>query len=164
MSIFPATKLGTSEIIELPGMAKMHGSDMMREEHWDWKGIDKVLPQAAWLLKTQEGEAASILRIFLRMLKSERRVLRAVGIGGVWTRPDLRGQGYGTILLDKAMDKIRAEQPSGDVVILYTERYTGFYAHLGFVPIEDGLYATPIHSDLLIAEKREWKVNPEGHF
>lgn len=153
-----------TEIIELPGSALLYGSNMMREPHWEWRGTDKMLPQAAWLLKIRTtGEDAAILRIFFRMLKTETRTFRAVGIGGVWTRPDLRGRGYGTELLAAALDKIRAEQPSADVVILHTACYTGFYSHLGFHKVAEGLYAVSIHGDVTLGDG-PWCVEPEGHF
>lgn len=155
-----------SDIQELPGDALMYGQTKMREDHWEWPGNNpKLLPQQSWLIRTDEiGEDASILRIFFRMLQSPKRTLRAVGIGGVWTQPDLRRQGYGTILMDKAMAKLRDEQPSADMAILFTENFTGFYAHLGFGEIAPGLYASSIHGDLRIELGVEWKVNPEGHF
>lgn len=158
--------ISASDIQELPGDALMYGQNKMREEHWEWHSNNpKLLPQQAWLIRTDEiGEDASILRIFFRMLESKKRTLRAVGIGGVWTRPDLRGQGYGKLLMQKTMAKLRDEQHSADVAILFAQESAWLYVNAGFGEIAPGLYAKSIHEDLRIELGPEWKVNPEGHF
>lgn len=149
----------SSKIVELPGDALMWGPTMMREDHWKWPTNSPVV---AFGIKTEEGESAAIVRMFLRLFKSETRSLRAVGIGGIWTRPDLRGQGYATELLAQVMEKTRTDQPHADLVVMYAEPRTLYTTH-GFSKVAEGVLGVSLHGDMTILDA-EWRVMPEGHF
>lgn len=150
-----------TEIVQLPGTALMYGPSKMREDHWDWSGINP--PVTSFLLKTEDGEDAAILRIFLRLLRSETRGFRVAGIGGVWTRPDLRKQGWASELLLKTLQKIRVEQPTADLAVLHSKPRLLYEQH-GFFEIADGLLAVPVHGDVTISRDREWYIEPKGRF
>ena len=150
-----------SEIEEIPGTALRE----MSEPGWSWDTLQlKQRPQFAWLIRDERGESVSILRIFYRMLVCKQRQLRAVGIGGVWTWPARRGQGYAYVLLNKAMPKLIEFAPSADIVVLYASKERSLYSRLGFSEISEGLYGKAIHPFESFCEDLDWKLNPEGHF
>lgn len=157
----------TTAIEELPGMELRE----MAEPDWflTWQNlIEPKQPQMTYVVRdTERNEITSCLRIFWRMIQSEKRRLRAVGIGGVWTWPTRRGQGYATVLLEKTLKKLQDEALSADVVILHAPQARGLYSHLGFLEIGNGLYGTTLHpwEDMLHhAQPYVWSVLPEGHF
>jgi GNAT superfamily N-acetyltransferase len=153
------TEVLKSPIIEVAGTAFLHGANAMREPHWRWNWP----AQRAHLLKTPGGENASILRLFVRVLARPERKFRAVGIGGVWTRPDLRRQGYATMLLRESIVKIAVDQPSCDVLVLYSEPRR-LYLNEGFFEILPGLQARPLHHDVTLLPNPAWSLEPEGRF
>ena len=64
---------------------------------------------------------------------------------GVWTRPDLRGRGIGTVALAAVVDAVRADHVGPDgVVSLYANDFNapalGLYRSLGFT--RHGTFAT----------------------
>lgn len=149
----------TSTLQSLPGDALLYGPGMMREERWKWtRPADRTL-----LLCSKLGSNASLLRIFFRMLWSEARELRAIGIGGVFTLPMLRGQGFATQLLMEALTLLRKEYPSADVVMLHSAPRT-LYTDRGFYEIATWLLAQPLHGDMTVLPHGVWQVEPEGHF
>ena len=158
----------TTELEELSGMAL----ESMVEPGWItmWGNKPKLeQPQITYTIRDEErNETVSCLRIFWRMLETDKRRLRVVGIGGVWTWPARRGQGYATVLLDKVLDKLRETAKSADVVILCASQTRGLYSHLGFLEVGEGLYGVTLHEweDCLHQDKNPyvWKVVPEGHF
>lgn len=148
-----------TRLVELPGTALMYGPQMMREQRWSWTPP----PFGAYVLKTPEGEDAAILRLFARMLSWDKRALRAVGIGGVWTRPDLRGQGYAANLLKQVVDRLREAQSAVDVVILHSKPRT-LYTLLGFEELIPGLMVNVLHGDITLGAHLLWSVQPEEWF
>ena len=84
---------------------------------------------------------------YLRTIEFERRRLRAVGFGAVFTAPELRGRGYATTLLAMLMDEARAG--GVDVAYLFSDIQPAFYAPLGFKECPSHLFTTP--SDSLCA-------------
>ena len=148
-------------ITVLPGDALIYGPGTMREPHWKWS----IKPSASYILKVEDasdGAPQAILRVFIRLLKSDMRTFRAVGIGGVWTRPESRGKGYATALLKATMFKLREEQPSADLVIMHSSPRS-LYNRFGFMEIADDLLANALHGDIHIAPGN-WRVEPEEHF
>ena len=157
----------TTEIEELPGMALPE----MTEEGWrrTWNiQIDKNRPQGVYVIRdTERNETVACLRIFWRLIQSEKRRLRAVGIGGIFTWSARRGQGYATVLLEKTLSKLRDEALSADVAILHAPEARGLYSSRGFIELSKGLYGTTLHpwEDCLHPDNPYvWKVLPEGTF
>ena len=62
---------------------------------------------------------------------SARERLRAIGIGAVFTPPELRGRGYASAMLAMELDRSRAE--GVDLAFLFSDIRPEFYAELGFV-------------------------------
>jgi len=61
------------------------------------------------------------------------RTLRAVGIGAVFTPPELRGRGYASAMIGALLD---AERAAGtDVAYLFSDIHPLFYERLGFVTL-----------------------------
>lgn len=149
----------TSKIIELPGDALLFGPTKMKEDHWKWPTNPPVV---AFGIKTEDGESAAIVRMFLRRFECKTRSLRAVGIGGIWTRPDLRGKGYATELLAQVMKKARTQQPHADLVVMYAE-LRKLYTNFGFREVADGVLGVSLHGDVTILDA-DWSIMPEGHF
>ena len=168
----------TTRLDELPGSFAMQGPSKMREDHWEWKGHANVQAQVSFILVVGE-EKVAIVRIFYRFLEAVgdyKRSFRAMGIGGVWVRPELRGKGYGTEIMNKVMAKAQVDQGSADVAVLWS-RDGRLYETLGFEPVSDAktvvamdetdpgvLYAKPIHGDIVLRAASDWNVMPKGHF
>ncbi|HEV3152805.1 MAG TPA: GNAT family N-acetyltransferase [Candidatus Baltobacteraceae bacterium] len=57
----------------------------------------------------------------------------AVGIGAVFTPPELRGRGYASAMLGLALDNERAA--GADVAVLFSDIHPQFYRNLGFVEL-----------------------------
>ena len=163
----------TTRLDELPGSFAMMGPSMMREEHWAWKGHANVQAQVSFVLVDEEEGKVAIVRIFYRFLEAVgdyKRSFRAMGIGGVWVRPELRGKGYGTEIMNKVMAKAQVDQGSADVAVLWS-RDGRLYEKVGFEAVSEEdeteyglLYAKPIHGDVLLRNASDWNVKPEGHF
>jgi GNAT superfamily N-acetyltransferase len=63
---------------------------------------------------------------------------QAYGLGGVFTRPDYRGRGYGRQLVEAATAYIR--QSEADVAMLWCEpSLKGFYTRLGWSALEQAI-------------------------
>src|SRR5579872_667083 len=79
------------------------------------------------------GEVVSSCKRYERELRCGDRMLRAIGIGAVFTREDCRGRGLATTLIAALLD---AERDAGtDVVFLFSDIRPHFYEELGFVTL-----------------------------
>ncbi|HTU70704.1 MAG TPA: GNAT family N-acetyltransferase [Candidatus Baltobacteraceae bacterium] len=65
-----------------------------------------------------------------RTLRNGSERLRALGVGAVFTPPDLRGRGYASAMLAMELDRSRAE--GFDLAFLFSDIRPQFYAELGF--------------------------------
>ena len=63
----------------------------------------------------------------------EGRPIRGIGIGAVFTPPDLRGRGYGRAIVSAMVDA--AARDGAGLAILFSEIGTSYYEALGFVPV-----------------------------
>ncbi|MHB8178103.1 MAG: GNAT family N-acetyltransferase [Vulcanimicrobiaceae bacterium] len=64
-----------------------------------------------------------------RTIHHERRRLKAMGIGAVFTVPEYRGRGYGRTMLATALD--RAGEDGYDLAYLFSDIHPAFYAAIG---------------------------------
>ncbi|MGH7329793.1 MAG: GNAT family N-acetyltransferase, partial [Polyangiaceae bacterium] len=79
------------------------------------------------------GEIVSSCKRYEREVRCGERMLRAVGIGAVFTREDCRGRGLATTLLAALLD---AEREAGsDVAFLFSDIRPHFYEELGFASL-----------------------------
>jgi len=60
--------------------------------------------------------------------------IRVLGIGAVFTQPPHRGRGHARALLERLLD--RASADGCDLALLFSEIDPGYYARLGFAPLE----------------------------
>lgn len=151
------TSISDSLVIR-KGDVLMYGPGMMREERWKWTSP----PQNTLVLRTKDDNAACVLRTFLRMLVSDTRVFRAIGIGGVYTKPECRGQGCATQLLGEAIEWMRMTYQSADVVVMYS-RPRELYTRFGFKVLDGALLGRALHDDVLIGQG-SWHTQPEDFF
>ncbi len=83
------------------------------------------------------GELVASIKRYERELRCETSVLRAVGIGAVFTPDALRGRGYASALLGAFLD---AERAAGtDIAYLFSDIHPVFYERLGFVQLPSRL-------------------------
>ncbi len=155
------------ELEELPGSAMREMAEPGWFSTWN-KRPENMRPQLTYVIRSSGlGESVSCLRLFWRMIGSPERRLRVAGIGGVWTRETMRGQGYGTVLLELTLEALQRTAQSADLVVLHAPKARGLYSHLGFIEIETGMFARTLHKfeDLLHTDNPyHWKLLPEGHF
>jgi predicted N-acetyltransferase YhbS len=62
------------------------------------------------------------------------RPVRVLGVGAVFTQPAHRGRGHARALLERLLE--RAQADGFDLALLFSEIDPGYYARLGFVPLE----------------------------
>jgi predicted N-acetyltransferase YhbS len=78
-----------------------------------------------------DGAIVSSCKRYQRELRCGERLMRAAGIGAVFTPEAHRGRGYATAFLGALLD---AERAAGtDVVYLFSDIHPAFYEKLGFV-------------------------------
>ena len=78
-----------------------------------------------------DGAVVSSFKRYQRELRCDDRVMRATGIGAVFTPDAYRGRGYATAMLGAMLD---AERAAGtDFVYLFSDIHPAFYERLGFV-------------------------------
>ena len=79
------------------------------------------------------GELVASLKRYQRELRCGERVLRATGIGAVFTPEPLRGRGYATALLGALLDSER--DAGADLAFLFSDIHPAFYERIGFVAL-----------------------------
>jgi predicted N-acetyltransferase YhbS len=72
-------------------------------------------------------------KLYERELRWGEKVLRATGIGAVFTHPKERGRGYASAMLGELLDEERAA--GHDLVFLFSDIHPAFYEKLGFVSL-----------------------------
>lgn len=80
-----------------------------------------------------DGEIVVSCKRYERELRCGDRLLRAVGIGAVFTPPSLRGRGYASAMIGALLDTERAA--GADVAYLFSDIHPVFYERLGFVAL-----------------------------
>jgi len=95
------------------------------------------------------GDVATSLKRYERDLRCGERMLRAIGIGAVFTRPEYRGQGLATAMLAALLD---AERKRGtDLAILYSNIRPQFYEEIGFRVLPSRIFT--VRADSLAFER-----------
>jgi GNAT superfamily N-acetyltransferase len=102
-------------------------------------------PRRRYLIAPPEHHPVSIVLVESGFLVSHAAVLwkyldhagqtyKVYGLGGVFTYPDYRGQGYGRRMVQAGTEFIR--RSDGDVAMLFCEpALSGFYAEHGWLPM-----------------------------
>jgi GNAT superfamily N-acetyltransferase len=80
-----------------------------------------------------EGTVVASCKRYEREIRCGDRILRAVGIGAVFTPPPLRGRGYATAFIGLLLDSERAA--GTDIAYLFSDIHPAFYERLGFVAL-----------------------------
>ncbi len=78
----------------------------------------------------EKGRVLSSAKRYTLELSIDGRAARALGIGAVFTPPDLRGRGFARQLLDRLIDD--AARQGDDVALLFSEIGAAYYARAGF--------------------------------
>jgi GNAT superfamily N-acetyltransferase len=95
------------------------------------------------------GEVVSSCKRYERDLRCGDRMLRAIGIGAVFTRNEFRGQGLATAMLAALLDE---EKNNGtDLAILYSNIRPQFYAAIGFHALPSRIFT--LRADSLAFER-----------
>lgn len=95
---------------------------------------------------------SQILASFKRYERAARaggRELRALGIGAVFTPPELRGRGYASAMLALALDAARKD--GFDFAYLFSDIHPLFYKELGFIELPSR--SLSIRADALSSER-----------
>mgnify|MGYP000689930512 CR=1 FL=1 len=107
----------------------------------DIDGLDQV----SWHLfaQTSNGDESVEIHAYLRVVFPGHKYIEP-SIGRVLTAKDARGQGSGRLLLEKAMELMKAEFPKQEVRISAQKYLEAFYSGFGFAPVsepydEDGI-------------------------
>jgi len=79
------------------------------------------------------GRVVCSCKSYAREIRWNASMLRATGIGSVFTAPSERGRGYASLMLGAFLD---AERAAGtDVAFLYSDIHPAFYERLGFLAL-----------------------------
>lgn len=80
-----------------------------------------------------DGALCASFKRYEREVRCGTRILRAAGIGAVFTPPALRGRGYASAMLGAFLD---AERDAGtDIAYLFSDIHPSFYERLGFISL-----------------------------
>ncbi len=80
-----------------------------------------------------DGSIAVSCKRYERELRCGDRLLRAVGIGALFTPPALRGRGYASAMIGTVLD---TERDAGtDIAYLFSDIHPVFYERLGFIAL-----------------------------
>jgi GNAT superfamily N-acetyltransferase len=84
-----------------------------------------------------DGRLLASAKRYLLDARLDRRDIRVLGIGAVFTQPEDRGRGYATRMLELSMDEARASGAAA--AMLFSEIGTAFYERLSFraVPVDE---------------------------
>jgi GNAT superfamily N-acetyltransferase len=80
-----------------------------------------------------DGSIVVSCKRYEREIRCGDRILRAVGIGAVFTPPELRGRGFASAMIGTLLDSERAA--GTDVAYLFTDIHPTFYERLGFLSL-----------------------------
>ena len=95
------------------------------------------------------GAFVTSCKIYERELRCGDRMLRAIGIGAVFTRKSHRGRGLATLLLGALLDRERAA--GTDVAYLFSDIRPQFYEDLGFKTLPSRIFT--LRADSLAFER-----------
>jgi predicted N-acetyltransferase YhbS len=80
-----------------------------------------------------DGAVVASCKRYERAIRCGERILRAAGIGALFTPPPLRGRGYASAFIGLLLD---AERSAGtDVAYLFSDIHPAFYERLGFIAL-----------------------------
>ncbi len=80
-----------------------------------------------------DGSVVVSCKRYEREIRCGERFMRAVGIGAVFTPPNLRGRGYASALIGALLDSERAA--GTEVAYLFSDIHPAFYERLGFIAL-----------------------------
>jgi GNAT superfamily N-acetyltransferase len=80
-----------------------------------------------------DGSIVVSCKRYERELRCGAQLLRAVGIGAVFTPPELRGRGYASAMIGALLDRERAA--GTDIAYLFADIHPSFYERLGFIAL-----------------------------
>lgn len=96
-----------------------------------------------------DGAIVTSCKLYARELRCGDRMLRALGIGAVFTRTSHRGRGLATLMLSALLD---AEHAAGtDFAYLFSDIRPQFYADLGFITLPSRIFT--LRADSLAFER-----------
>jgi GNAT superfamily N-acetyltransferase len=98
-----------------------------------------------------DGSIAVSCKRYEREVRCGERILRAVGIGAVFTPVELRGRGYASALIGVLLDSERAA--GTDLAYLFSDIHPAFYERLGFIALPSRTFS--LRADTLPATRLE---------
>jgi len=98
-----------------------------------------------------DGTLVASIKRYERELRCNDRTLHAVGIGAVFTPPELRGRGYASALIGAFLDSERAN--GTDMAYLFSDIHPSFYERLGFITLPSR--AISLRADTLPSRRLE---------
>jgi GNAT superfamily N-acetyltransferase len=111
---------------------------------------------------TIDGVLVASCKRYERELRCGERSYRAVGIGAVFTPPELRGRGYASAMLGALLD---AESAAGtDFAFLFSDIHPAFYERLGFLALPSRTFTLRADTlparrlDIATVEDRDWSA------
>lgn len=103
-------------------------------EVWaDWPGwrIEWATPGWCVRTRTEGGELASYVGVYLREAECDGRPVLVGGVGNVKTHPSARGRGYAARGIRRAVE-VFAERGAGFAVLVCMPHLLGYYGRLGW--------------------------------
>jgi len=105
-----------------------------------------------------DGALVASCKRYDRELRCGSAVMRAAGIGAVFTPPELRGRGYATAMLGAFLDDERAS--GTDLAFLFSDIHPAFYQRLGFFALPSRTFT--IRADTLPDRRLELESTLDG--
>jgi hypothetical protein len=98
-----------------------------------------------------DGSIAVSCKRYEREIRCGERIMRAVGIGALFTPQELRGRGYASALIGVLLDSERAA--GTDIAYLFSDIHPAFYERLGFITLPSRTFS--LRADTLPATRLE---------
>jgi predicted N-acetyltransferase YhbS len=118
-------------------LATVHALDRVVE--WAPGPVPESLDGLSWshnptwrVMAWEDGELVSHAAIFVRELQVDRQPVQVAGLGSVMTAAAHQGQGFGTAVVQRMMEFVRAELDVSFMLLICHPHRVSFYQRLGW--------------------------------
>jgi GNAT superfamily N-acetyltransferase len=109
-----------------------------------WPGLAVEWAAARWFVLGADAGGAALCHVgvFVREARWNDRAVKVGGIGGVKTHPAVRGRGYATAAIERALDFFRDASDVDFGLLVAEPRLVPFYERLGWQRFPGDLFVT----------------------
>jgi len=134
----------------------------LREDRWSWPEP----PDMSFIFSIL-GRPIGCVRIFARTLwtrkdKTSITILPSIGLGGIYVVSDMRGKGYGTLMVERVVDRLKGQDIR---MLILKSRDRTIYDRCGFVKIKNSwVWVRQLDGEKINFSNVDWGMSPSWHF